>query len=311
MRRAALLAAIAALTAPVAFAHGGKGPIVPRDLWHHWIFDPAIWAPLLLAHWLYGRGVLRAWARAGTGRVIPAWRAACFVAGEFVLAVALISPLDPLGETLLTAHMVQHILLTAVAPPLLVLGLPLRAWTWALPRAWRRIGATQPAKGLVSFVNTLSRPVTAACLSGVVLWAWHAPQLFEAALNYPLIHTLEHATFLISSLLVWRAVLSRETRPVVAAGLVLIAFFVGGMLGGLISLAPVQLYDWYGSYAWLWGLAPIEDQQLAGLAMWIPAGGIYLVAFAVLAFRAADAPGSGRWPRIGIIRASTSSRSMK
>jgi putative membrane protein len=295
------------------FAHSSSGAIGPDDLWHHWSFDPLVWVTLSLAHILYVWGVLRAWARAGVSRVIHLWRAVSFMAGELVLVSALISPLDPLGETLLSAHMAQHILLAAVAPPLLVRGHPIRAWTWAFPQSLRRVGATAPVRFLVRAADILARPVTATVISAFALWLWHAPALFEAALEVEWIHTLEHASFFFASLLLWQAVLDRRTGPVVAAGVVLVTFMTGGMLGGLMLLAPVPLYDWYGDLALLWGLTPLQDQQLAGLAMWVPAGGVYLAAFAAFALRAAAprSPGSRRGPSNGIIRASTSSRSMK
>jgi putative membrane protein len=296
------------------FAHSSGGAIGPQDLWHHWSFDPLVWIPLLLAHILYVWGVLRAWARAGVNRIIHLWRAICFMAGELVLVSALISPLDPLGETLLAAHMAQHILLAAVAPPLLALGHPVLAWTWAFPQHWRRLGATAPIRFLVRTIDVLARPVTATVISAFVLWLWHAPALFEAALEVEWIHTLEHAGFFFSSLLLWQAAFARGTSAIAAAGVVLVTFMTGGMLGGLLLLAPVPLYDWYGDLALLWGLTPLQDQQLAGLAMWVPAGGVYLAAFAVFALRAADVsrpPGSGRGPSAGIMRASTSSRSIK
>lgn len=303
------------MPAILLFAHSSGGAIGPQDLWHHWSFDPLVWASLILAHTLYVWGLLRAWARAGVNRIIPLWRAICFMAGELVLILALVSPLDPLGETLLSAHMVQHILLSAVAPPLLVLGHPIRAWTWAFPRQWRRVGASSPARFLVRVADILTRPVTATVICAFVLWLWHAPALFEAALEVEWVHTLEHASFFFSSLLLWQAVLAYRTSAVAAAAMVLVTFMIGGMLGGLLLLAPVPLYDWYGDLALLWNLTPLQDQQLAGLAMWVPAGGVYLVAFAVFAF---GAPSDLRRPRFsgprrsgGIIRARTSSRSMK
>lgn len=310
-RLIALLAALVLLPEP-AFAHGDGLPISPSEIWHHWSFDPLVCMPLLLAHWLYGRGVMRAWKQAGVGRVIPVWRAACFVGGELVLVAALIAPLDPLGETLLSAHMAQHILLTAVAPPLLVLGMPVIAWTWALPPNWRRVGATPLARGLAQVADVLSRPLLASLIATAVMWAWHAPTLFEAALVDETIHTIEHITFFACALLAWRAALSPHVSAVAGAGATLVVFMAGGILGGVLCLAPVPLYDWYGNRALLWGMSPLEDQQLAGLLMWVIAGGVYLAAFAVLAFRAADPAGSGRSrPSHGIIRASTSSRSMK
>lgn len=303
---------LAVLIAPAAFAHGGDGPLTPQTVWHHWNFDPWIWAPLLLGHWLYGRGITRAWRKAGLDRIVPVWRVMAFATGELLLVAALISPVDPLGETLLTAHMVQHILLTAAASPLLVLGLPIRAWTWGLPRSWRRVGSLPLTRGLVRLTTSLSQPIAATLVGALVLWVWHAPALFEGALVDPVIHTVEHMSFLLTSLLFWTGVFARGTRPIAAAGMVLVTFMAGGLLGGLLCLAPMQLYGWYGGYAQLWGMSGVEDQQLAGLAMWVPAGGIYLVAFAVFAVRVADPPRIlPRRPSIGIIRASTSSRSMK
>jgi putative membrane protein len=295
------------------FGHG-SGAIGPPDLWHHWSFDPPVWIPLLLAHILYVWGVLRAWARAGVNRIVHLWRAICFMVGELVLVAALISPLDPLGETLLSAHMIQHILLAAVAAPLLVLGRPIRAWTWAFPQRWRRVGGAAPIRLLVKTVDALTRPLAATVMASFVLWLWHAPVLFESALEVEWIHTLEHASFLLTSLLLWQAALARRTGAVAAAGAIVVTFLTGGMLGGLLLLAPSPLYDWYGDLALLWEITPLQDQQLAGLAMWVPAGGVYLVAFAVFALRAAAdplSPGSGRGPSSGIMRASTSSRSMK
>lgn len=302
----------ALLIAPPAFAHSDGLPISPAEIWHHWNFDPWVCAPLLLGHLLYGRGVARAWRRAGRGRVISPWRAASFFAGEVILVIALVSPLDPLGETLLTAHMIQHILLTAVAPPLLVLGLPARALTWALPRGWRRIGTSWPARATVSLADFLSSPAPAAALSIAVMWGWHAPALFEAALQDEVIHTAEHVSFFFTALLVWRATLSSHVTILAAASLTLVVFMAGGVLGGLLCLAPAPLYDWYSNRPLLWGITPLEDQQLAGLSMWVLAGGVYLAAFAVLAFRAAGvAPARRLRPSSGIIRARTSSRSMK
>lgn len=312
MKRVILAAATTLLLAPPASAHGDGLPISPSEIWHHWSFDPLVYVPLLLVHWLYGRGLMRAWKQAGIGRIIPVWRAACFFAGELVLVAALIAPLDPLGETLVSAHMAQHILLTAVAPPLLVLGMPVIAWTWALPASWRRIGTSPVVRAIAVATDTLSGPLLASLIAIGVMWAWHAPALFEAALVNETVHTLEHMSFFAGALLAWRAALSPHVSAIAAAGATLLVFMAGGMLGGVLCLAPAPLYDWYGNRALLWGMSPLEDQQMAGLLMWVVAGGVYLAAFASLAFRAADPSGAGRSrPSHGIIRASTSSRSTK
>ena len=275
------------LAAAPAAAHG-PAPIQPDALWRAWSFDPLVIAPLLIAHWAYGRGVLRLWARAGRWRGIGRTQVLLFVLGELALVVALISPLDQLGGTLLSAHMAQHGLLVAVAPPLLLLGQPGAAFAWALPRGWSkgRLAATA-WQALARLGRALSRPLPAASLHGLALWAWHAPGLFDAALEREWLHTLEHVSFFGTGLLFWRAIL--DTRSIRRIGPALGAAFAtlmhGGLLGGLVTMAPVPLYSWYDGRAELWGLTPLEDQQLAGLLMWVPMGLVYFAACLLLASR--------------------------
>jgi len=200
-----------------AVAHGPV-PVQPDALWRSWSFDPLVLLPLLLSQWLYGRGVLRLWARAGWGRGVTYLHVLSFALGETVLIIALVSPVDPLGETLLSAHMAQHALLVAVAPPLLLLGKPGVAFAWALPASRRR-------------------------------------------------------DFLLST--GWRRTL----------GAAFATLMHGGLLGALITMAPYPLYGAYLHHAEPWGLNPLEDQQLAGLLMWVPMGVIYLGACLLLAGR--------------------------
>lgn len=304
MIRVLALTLAALAVAPNAYAHSDGMPIGPYELWHHWSFDPWVWVPLLLGHWLYGRGVLRAWARAGRGRIIARWRVWSFVAGELALVMALISPIDPLGETLLSAHMTQHLLLTGIAPTLLVLGMPVTAWTWALPASWRPMARSSAVRAMVQAWRHATRPLTATLLHALALWAWHAPILFDAALENDAVHVAEHATFFVSGLIFWSAMLQRNAPPLLTSSLVLVTFVHMGVLAAILALSPIQLYA-YGDFPMLWGLSGLEDQQLAGLIMWAPAGGVYLLSFALLASRLFDDESQG------IIRASTSSRSMK
>lgn len=313
MKRSLVVAAVAAwASSGEAHAHADGLPVGPNELWHHWSFDPWTWIPLLLAHWLYGRGVLRAWARAGNGRVVERWRVGAFVLGELALVAALITPLDPLGETLLSAHMTQHILLTTLAPMLLVLGAPALAWTWALPQAWRAVGRAWWVRTLVAIWRRLTQPVTATLLHSLALWLWHVPFLFDAALRDESVHTWEHISFFGTALLFWSAALRRDTAPAFAAALVLSVFVQCGMLGAILALAPQPLYA-YGDRAMLWGFSPLEDQQIAGLLMWAPAALAYMAPFAWFALRVMQ-PRQARGrlrESTGIMRASTSSRSMK
>jgi putative membrane protein len=312
MRYALVPFALVSLAPSRAFAHADGLPVGPHDVWHHWSFDPWLWAPLLLLHWLYGRGVLNAWARAGGGRIVERWRVGAFVGGEAVLIAALITPLDALGGALLAAHMTQHILLTTLAPFLLVLGAAERAWTWALPLRWRALGRAMFMRALMQAWRWLTRPVIALVLHSVALWFWHTPALFDAALRDEGVHTLEHVSFFATAIVFWSATVRRATTPASAAAIVLAVFVQCGMLGAILALAPQPLYA-YGDRPMLWGLSAIEDQQIAGLLMWAPASLAYLAPFAWFASRIFTEPQPrGRLREShGIMRASTSSRSMK
>jgi putative membrane protein len=257
-------------------------------LWQAWSFDPLVVASLLIAHWAYGRGVLRLWARAGRWRGIGRRQVVSFAFGEMALVVALLSPLDQLGGTLLAAHMAQHGLLVAAAPPLLLLGQPGAAFAWALPAGWSRGSLAAAAwRPLARLERGLSRPLPAVILHGLALWGWHAPGLFNAAIEHEWLHRLEHAAFFGTGLLFWRALLNaRSDRRIgPALGGAFVTLVHGGFLGALITLAPIPLYGWYIGRAELWGMTTLGDQQLAGLLMWVPMSVVYLGACLLLAGR--------------------------
>lgn len=289
MRLAAALVLLLAAGAGPAAAHGSSPmPIQPGALRQAWSFDPLAVASLLVAHWAYGRGVLRLWARAGRGRGIGRLSVVSFALGETALVAALVSPLDQLGGTLLSAHMAQHGVLVAVAPPLLLLGQPGAAFTWALPAGWSRGGLAAAAwRPLARFGRFLSRPLPAVVLHGLSLWGWHAPGLFNAAIEHEWLHRLEHAAFFGTGLLFWRAVLdARSGRRIgPALGAAFATLVHGGFLGALITLAPFPLYAWYVGRAELWGTTALDDQQLAGFLMWVPMGVVYFGACLLLASR--------------------------
>jgi putative membrane protein len=278
---------LALLAAPAA-AHG-PAPLRPEALWSYWNVDPWVLVPLVMALWLYGRGVGLLWARAGRGRGVSYVSVLSFATGAGGLVAALVSPLDALGGTLLSAHMAQHGLLIGVAPPLLLLGRPGVALAWALVGARTPLLASGVWRALGGIGRALSGPLRAAALHGLVLWLWHAPALFEAAVDHHWVHALEHACFFGTALLFWRAVLDARTGR--RAGPALVAAFVtfmhSGLLGGLITLAPRPLYAVYVGRSTVWGLTALDDQQLAGLLMWVPLGLPYLAAGLWLASRLA------------------------
>lgn len=292
------LATVLLLAGPggLVLAHDGLPP-EPHDLWTAWSRDPLVWLALALVGGLYLRGTRAIWARAGTGRGVYRWQVAAYLGGLLTLAVALVSPLDALGSALLSAHMLQHLLLIAIAAPLLALGQPNLALLWAVParhrrrigRWWRRAPVVRSASAM------LSLPLVAWLLHTGALWTWHAPPLYQAALDVPILHGAEHLGFLGTGLLFWWTVLAPgpagplpAERRRTAYGLGALAIFAltlqSGLLGALMTFAPVPWYPAYAERTMPWGLAPIEDQQLAGLLMWVPGGMIYAaVALGLLA----------------------------
>jgi putative membrane protein len=290
-----------ALTAPVraAVAHDGQ-PLAPHDLWGAWGSDPLALVGIGLAALFYARGVGALWRRAGRGRGVSRGQVAAGAGGLVALALALLSPLDRLSSALLSAHMSQHLLLILVAAPLLVLGWPPAVALWALPAparravasGWRRAGALRRAW------RAMSRPAAAWTLPAVALWAWHLPVLYQAALRSWPLHALEHAAFLGTAALFWSVVVRCGTRGGLEPGLgllyVLTAGVESGLLGALMALDDAAWYPTYGATAPVWGRSALEDQRLAGLLMWVPAGSAYLVAAVALLSRWATADQRGR-----------------
>jgi len=280
IRRYVTLSAMAIVWWRPALAHSGAPP-APHDLWQLWNGDPLLMLLLLAAVALYGRGLSALWQRAGVGRGVRRWQVGCFGGGILALILALISPIDAVGSALFAVHMLQHLLLMAVAAPLLILGTPPLLSYWILPRAWRRPVAQwwQQRTQLRRLLHWTLQPLVAWSLYGSTLWIWHAPILYEAALRNEALHILEHATFLGVSLLFWWIIIYRHQSRVRVEMALLLLFTTAlhsGLLGALITFASRPLYTHYISTAPRWGLTALTDQQLAGTLMWIPVGFLYL-----------------------------------
>jgi PQQ-dependent catabolism-associated beta-propeller protein len=254
--------------------HGGQ-PHNWHDLARAWSFEPLVITGLALTAVLFTLGQRRK-KSSRIGEQIS------FALGWFALVVALISPLHAWGRVLFSAHMSQHEVLMLVAAPLLVLGRPVAVFLSAFPVVWaRRIGNI----GKIVWVNRVWRaltiPFVAWLVHAIALWIWHVPVLFDAVLQNELVHTLQHLSFLISALLFWWALIHGPQGAMGYGAAVLYLFTTSihsGALGALLALAG---FVWYPSYVGLtssWGLTPLEDQQLGGLIMWIPAGLVYLIA---------------------------------
>lgn len=265
---------------PVTLAHDDAA-VQPHDLWSAWNADPLVIGGLLLVGWLYLRGRSR---RPGS---TEGWRAPCFAVGLLAVAAALLTPLDALSGALASAHMAQHLLLTLVAAPLLVVSAPAARLLRGSPAPVRRgIASWRRRLRVHVWAPVVLSAGTAWLLHVATFWAWHAAVLYEAALRNPAVHALEHATFLGTGLLFWRTVLGvRAARA--PAGLAVLLVFGMAMSSALLSLlltfADTAWYRPYAGTAPAWGLDALSDQQLAGVTMWVPAGMVHLaVALGVL-----------------------------
>lgn len=251
-------------------------------------FLPGLLVLMMLAGLILGyvRGVERSWRKAGIGRAPRRHEVMFFAAGAAVLILALASPLDAAAEDLLTFHMVQHLLLVAIAPPLLLLGRADMALARTLPRS-----ATGRAVGIVArrAKDAITRPLIAISTHAAVVWCWHVPIAYDAALSNPWLHVLEHISFVATSIPVWIVIVrSWRDRQLAAWGFVaaFLTMLQGSLLSTLLTFSPRPLYGWYLDRAPHWGLSALEDQQLAGLLMGAPAALPYLAAALITAHRA-------------------------
>ncbi len=258
-------------------AHDGA-PVQPHDALWAWRFDPLVVVVLLVAAALYVAGC----RSLGTTRC----RSAAFLAGLGVIAVALLSPIDALSAELMSAHMVQHVLLMFVAAPMIAVSVPGPALIRGLPTQVRRsFVSTRRATGLFAGLRWLRAPMRRWMLFVAVLWLWHASALYEAAVENRWVHTVEHASFIGAALLLWSSVLgARRTR--LPDGLGVLAVFAlmmqGVVLAALITFSQFAWYEPYAAGAPGWGLDAVTDQRLAGLLMWFPTSLINLIIAGVL-----------------------------
>ncbi|MES2123369.1 MAG: cytochrome c oxidase assembly protein [Gemmatimonadota bacterium] len=270
------------------------------DLASAWTFEPTVVIPLAVLGVAYTLAVVRARTERGR-RAAPLVRAAWFAAGWISLLFALVSPIDRLGETLFAGHMVQHLVLIVVAAPLLVIGAPPPLWLWLFGASTRRaIGRWLTHSRTARIVTAPARTPPAILAVNIgVLWFWHLPRPYQAAIGTPAVHALEHASFLGAAALFWWVVLRPVGRRVLGYGQAII--YIGIVLGASGALGALLMFSppWYAVHLageQAWGMTPLADQQLAGLLMWIPSGAVYLGTAAALFLRwmASEEQGSHR-----------------
>jgi putative membrane protein len=255
--------------------------------WHTWTFQPQVLAGVALVSAAYAWGVRSLWRRGGIGRGVSTWRVVSFGAGMAAVLTALVSPIDAVADDLLSAHMAQHLLLIAVAAPLLVLGAPGLAISSGLPGPWRRRAHALGRHALLRRASHLAmNPLASWLIATGALWAWHLPSWYDAAGQNGSLHVLEHASFLSTAVLFWWMALEPSGRRRMSHGAGIVYVFAGalqsGALGALLAFAASPIYPLYAHRTAALGGSPVADQQLAGLLMWVPSFVVHLVAAGAL-----------------------------
>ena len=216
----------------------------------------------------------------------PIWRTLLFLLGLVALIASLASPIDTIALELFSVHMLQHMLLLVVTAPLLLAGAPVRPLLRGLPLVVRRtvIRAVARNTAFRALVHVVRHPLMAAALYVVGLYAWHVPALYDAALDHPTIHVLEHLWFLVAALIFWSVVIDpipfRATLPYAARipFLLLVGAAQNTILGGLLAFSDRVYYTHYAATAAARGVDAVSDQRLGGAIMWVPGDLIFLVA---------------------------------
>ncbi|MFA9477385.1 cytochrome c oxidase assembly protein [Phycisphaerales bacterium AB-hyl4] len=251
--------------------------------WTAWNIDPVIIPVLLLLSTLYTVGLINMWRRAGTGHGVSRLQATAFAFAILSLVVALISPVDVLAIELSWVHMIQHMIIMMIAAPLFVIAAPTRVMLFAFTTVGRvRLGAMFRMPG----PYLLWQPLLTWALYAFTLWIWHIPTLYEAALRNELVHDAQHLAFFIASCLFWRVLLDPLSRLRLNLGLGVLYLFTSSLhssaLGVFLALSPRVWYPHYETTTAAWNLTALEDQQLAGLVMWMPACTLYAAAAALM-----------------------------
>jgi putative membrane protein len=268
----------ATVVASQAIAHGGA-----HSANVGWTLDPWVTIPLALLLLMFVVGRERLAGRSSLPRRSP-W---LFLGGWAVLTFALVSPLHEAGERSFTLHMIEHELIMLVATFLLAASRSGGVLAWGLPQPARQLLGGSRKAPLAVLWRQLTDPITATIIQAVVMWAWHAPALFDRALDSRGWHIAQHLSFTIASLLFWSAMLNpRRGGYLLSAACLFLTSLIEGALGALMALSQSP---WYSAYAAMGmsgiGLDPTTDQQLAGLVMWIPGGLVHGAAALWLLYR--------------------------
>lgn len=255
----------------------------PGTLWHprNWTWELQLTLPLviMLAWYLIGAIRRRDFARLR-------WRHAAFLTGWISLCIALLSPLHRLGDSLFSAHMLQHEILILISAPLLAAAHPAVTFLNAFRMAYRRVlgHAISRIEGHRG-VQRLTSPLAAWLGHAATLWLWHVPALYQATLTSEFVHAAQHLCFFITALVFWSALYGAASAKMSDGAAVFYVFGTAvhsGALGALLTFSTVIWYPLYAGRTEIWGLTALEDQQLGGLIMWVPSSIVFILVGLVL-----------------------------
>jgi len=283
---------------------------VARAALSSWSWRPEVIIPLLILGTLFLVGWRRLRARGGRvagWRTLGApWRPVSYIAGLLVVALALLSPFDVLVQQLFFMHMIQHLLLIMVAPPLLLLPNPLPFVLWGLPTPLRLgVGGAlnsvinkQSAVGRV--LRLMTTPVAVWFIFVVMIIGWHDPSLYNAALRSNWVHDLEHITMFAAGMLYWWLVsgagprLHKNLSRVAKIAFILAVIPPNMALGIVLAFSQQPIYAFYSDMPRLWGISALDDQRISGVIMWIPGNMMHFMTALAIIFMILS--GEGRKP---------------
>jgi putative copper resistance protein D len=251
-------------------------------------FDPVVIALILAVAGLYARAVR---ILAGRGYEVPFWQQAAWYGAMALTAVALLSPIDTYSDRLMSVHMAQHLLIGDISAPLLLVGLRTPVIQFLLPRPVLKVLAAR--RGLRRVFRKLRQPVVAVPVWILILYGWHFAFAFEGALRHPVVHALQHESFVLGSVLVWWAVIEPKRRRM-PGDLWKVPYILGARLPGMllamgfIFMKSPAYGAFYGDAPRDYGLSPLGDQQIAGAMMMALDLAVMLFVLALFFYRSAQ-----------------------
>lgn len=261
-----------------------------RALLTSWDLRPEILLTLAILGGLFTLGWWRIRTRSRQNRLAAPWRLAAYWSGLIILAIALMSGIDILSGQLFFMHMIQHLLLVMIVPPLILLTNPFPFLLWGLPPNARRWvgGLFVRDSGFRNGLKFVTRPQIVWIAFVGLLLMWHDPNLYNLALTSDRAHDLEHLSFFVPGMFFWWNVTGAGPRlhgtlsPLVRIAFVLLAVPPNFLLGAVIGFSTTVIYTFYESVPRFYGISTLADQQLAGFIMWVPGSMMYIIAALVL-----------------------------